>query len=117
VRRLIAACMALLLAACMATAPVTPSGAIGAAYDSLKAFNGLLVQTVDRGRITPAQAERMLAESRKARKLVDDANDALVLCGVKLPCDSFDTILTRVQPMLLELERRLREEEAKGPKQ
>lgn len=103
---------ALVLAAC-ALGPVTPTGAVGGAYDSLRTFNRLVVQTVDRGRISAAQAERMLAESRKVRQAVDSADDALALCGGKLPCDSFDTIMARLQPMLLELERRLREEEAK----
>lgn len=105
--------LALLLVGCLATAPVTPSGSLAAAYDSLKAYNGLVAQTLERGRINAAQGGRALDAGRDARLTVDKARDALTVCGGKLPCDSFESIMARVQPLLLELERKLREEEAK----
>lgn len=101
------------LVACTTAGPPTPSGSLKAAYDGVKVYQQLVGQTVARGRISADQADRLIDEGEKARKAVDDARDALSLCGGKLPCDSFETILRRVQPMLAEAERKLREEEAR----
>ena len=108
---LTALALMLALGAC-ATGPVTPSGSLAAAYDSLKAYNGLVAQTLERGRINAAQGGRALDAGRDVRLTVDKARDALTVCGNKLPCESFEAIMARVQPLLLELERKLREEEA-----
>lgn len=107
------AVLTLALAGCAAPSKVTPSGAVAAAYQSLQTVNRSVAQALDRGRITAAQGERALVESRKVRQMIDQADTALALCGDKTPCDSATQILERVQPLLLELERKLREEEAK----
>ncbi|HCZ47997.1 MAG TPA: hypothetical protein DCZ11_03210 [Gammaproteobacteria bacterium] len=110
-KRLTAFLAALLLFAC-ASAP-TPTGTLKAAYDSVATYQQLVGQTVTRGRITREQAHRLIDSGESVRVQIDRARDALALCGGKLPCDSYDEIIKRLQPMLADLERKLREEEAK----
>ena len=95
----------------------TASGSLKAAYDGVATYQRLVGQTVDRGRISADSAERLIAEGERVRVQVDHARDALALCGGKVPCDSFEAIMRRLQPMLADLERRLREEEAAKARQ
>lgn len=110
-RRIAAFVVALVLAACAATP--TPSGVLAASYDAVATYQRLVKSSVDRGRITSAQAMALVDQGERARGQVDRARDALALCGGKMPCDSYDEIIRRVQPMLAELELKLREEEAR----
>lgn len=111
--KFLATICAALLIGCASVSTPTPSGTIGASYEAIKTYQRNVGVATDRGRINSATSFRLIAEGEKARKSVDDARDALALCGGKLPCDSFESIMRRLQPMLAEMERKLREEEAK----
>lgn len=103
--------LVLALAAC--AAQVTPSGTIAAAYEQVRVFQVQVGQSVARGAVSPATGRELVAEGEKARVLVDQAKDALVVCGNKLPCANFDNILNRVGPSLAEAERKMRQAEGK----
>lgn len=103
----------LLIAISAACTTITPSGSIAAAYEQVRVFQVQVGQSVARGAVSPAAGRELVAEGEKARVLVDQAKDALVVCGNKLPCANFDNILNRVGPSLAEAERRMRQAEGK----
>lgn len=112
---LLALLLALGLAGC-ATGPPSPNAMLAGGYESVALYQRQVAVALDRGRINAAQGAAAVDAGEKARKTVDDARSALSLCGGKLPCDSFQSMLARLQPLLAQYERELREAEAKGAK-
>jgi hypothetical protein len=101
-------------AACTTTQGLSPNAAIAASYQTVEVLVDQAAGAVVRGRMSPEQGEKVLAQSRKARATITEAENALKLCGVDIKnCDSVQKILDRVQPILLEMERELRAKEKK----
>lgn len=101
--------LALALAACA----TTPRGTLVAAADVTAAYTSVVNQSLLRGRITGAQAQRELERIEKIRLVINDGWVALGACPDKTNCAGYMATIQQLQPMLLELERKLREEEAK----
>lgn len=95
----------LLLLALLVGCATGPNASIKTGYDTVDAYVQVTTQALERGRITPAQASQASANAKKAKESIDTAANALMAC--KPPCDPA-SILTGLQPTLLELEKQLR---------
>jgi hypothetical protein len=95
------------LAACASTP--TKNQATQKAYQTINAYVLLIENGIDRGRIDKATALARVATAKKARAKVEEAERLLASCKVE-PCDG-TSILQSVQPLLIEYERQLREQQ------
>lgn len=105
-KRLIAFPFALALAACATTMPST-NGQLKTAYDTVAAYVEVTSISLQRGRITPAQADQASATAKKVRGQVDAARAALAGCKAE-PCTGYLDLMKSLQPSLYDLERELR---------
>jgi hypothetical protein len=106
-----AICALALLAGC---ATLSLPAQLKAGYDTVTAYQAVVTQALDRDRITAAQGEQALANSRKAKATLDQARIVLAGCKPELPCTEYADIMQALQPSLLELERQLRAQELAG---
>lgn len=101
---------ALVLAAC-ASAPTTPAAQIEAAAKTVEAYVDMTLVSLQRGRITPAQAEQASANAKKARDTILSARAVLSGCPAGAACPGAASLLKSLQPSLYEFERQLREQQ------
>jgi hypothetical protein len=106
-----AICALALLAAC---ATLSMPAQLKAGYDTVTAYQAVVTQALDRDRITAAQGEQALANSRKAKATLDQARIVLAGCKPDVPCTEYADLMQALQPSLLELERQLRARELAG---
>lgn len=113
-KKLVCALLIFFSVGCTTMSDLSPNAAIAAAYQSVELIVDQATGAVLRGRITPEQAEKILAQSKKARQTISDAETALAICGpTARDCNNVQKILDRVQPILLEMERELRTKDQK----
>lgn len=111
-KKLLAALLVALSAACTTLGDLSPRGAITASYQTVEVLVDQATTAVARGRLSQEKGFKVLELSRKARQSIGKAEQALVACGTELKnCDSVTKILEEVQPLLLEMERELRAKE------
>ena len=100
-----------LLTGCVGVSPtVSIDYSLRGAYDVLTAYIEVMSSAYQRGRIDKEQAMKAQKQVEKAEVAIDSAATAVFNC--KSPCDP-QAILATLQPMLLEMERELREQQKK----
>jgi hypothetical protein len=109
-KRLFAICALLFLTACAATT-VTVNHSLQGGYQLINSYVTVMYSAYQRGRIDEPTARTAIERARKAEEVVDAAVVALGAC--KPPACDPTQILQSIQPMLMELERDLRAEQAK----
>lgn len=107
-RNLAAVMAAFVLAACASLATTSPNAQIELAAKTVEAYVDMTITSLQRGRITPEQAERASANAKKARDTINAAAVALKGCKPEAPCTDFTSLLQGLQPSLYEFERELR---------
>lgn len=98
--------LSVVLAVLTACATMNPNAQVKAAYDLVTAYTDATAVALMRGRITPDQAAKASANAKKARESIDVTAAALKGCAP--PCDP-QKLAQGLQPMLIELEKELRE--------
>jgi D-tyrosyl-tRNA(Tyr) deacylase len=88
------------------------SSQLDAAYATTSAYVQVTTQSLERGRITAAQAARASASAKKVQATLDTARVALAGCKPEAPCTAYTDLMSSLQPALLELERELRARQA-----
>jgi hypothetical protein len=111
-KRLLLLAAALLLASACATLSLPAQ--LNNGYRTVAAYQQLVIQSLDRDRMSAAQGERALATARKARATLDTARLALAGCKPEAPCTEYSSLMQALQPTLAELERELRARELQG---
>lgn len=108
-KKFLAIMLLTILTACANVPSLT--GQLKTGYDTVAAYVDLTSNSLQRGRISIMQAEKASANSKKVLATLDQANIALSLCKVELPCTDYLNLLQALQPSLLELEMELRKTE------
>lgn len=109
-KRFILFAAALLLAACASMPDLRQQ--VGFAQAGVNSYLGYHEQALARGRISGAEAVKAGERAKQTNARIDEVRKALAACVDLTKCASAQTLLTNLQPNLLELERELREKEA-----
>lgn len=113
-KRFLATLLIALASACTTMQDLSPNAAIVAATSSVEILVDQATGAVSRGRMSPEKGQTIVVKAKKALKKINEAEDALRICGVDIKnCNSVQKILDQVQPLLLEMERDLRAKEGK----
>lgn len=108
-KRLFLLVAALLLAAC---ATIDLRDHVSAAQSGIDAYLSFNEQALARGRISGAEAVKAGQRALKANADLDAVRKAMAACVDLKNCASATSLLSNLQPNLLELERDLRAKEA-----